>query len=140
MAGRPRKATKVLELNGAFKAHPERQADRDSEPKPSTVNVKAPTGFPRHLKKIWNEIMKQCPAGVISVMDKQALELACVMIHKLREFYRGEMDAFGEPVKWTTQDAAQLRGILASFGMTPADRSRVTVPKKEKQSDGWADA
>ena len=111
---RPRKPTRILELNGAFKMHPGRRRDR--EPQPA-----GPLGIPPGRMNadevaLWNEIEASCAPGVLKVSDRWSVEIAAKLMLRV------------------TQGTAKgshltvLRSLLAAMGMTPGDRSKLSVP------------
>jgi hypothetical protein len=118
----PRKPTALLELTGALAHDPGRYAGRQHEPQ-----TDEPVGDPsewmsERQKAIWVEFVAMAHDGVITRADRHAVEIAVALIDEFRS----------APRKFAPAKYAQLRTILASFGMTPADRSRVTAkPKKD---------
>lgn len=113
--GRPRTPTNILLLRGVDKVHPDRMKDREDEPQPSS-GIGEP---PKHLKagerRAWNEIVHNSPPGVLFNSDRVALELAACLLVEFRTD-RKEMKA---------SDRSLLASLLARFGFTPADRSKV---------------
>ena len=113
--GRPRTPTNVLILKGAFKKDPQRKR---VDPK-----TNGPIGFaPRHLsaaeKKIWRELIKIMPVGIVTCAERIALEEMCYLIHEMRT----------ELEYMTDGRRSLLRSYLGQFGMTPADRAKINVP------------
>jgi len=119
---RPRTPTEVKENRGSFKVHPERRPDGEPEP---VLGIGLP---PEHMteaeKSIWHEIVNISYAGVLGEGDRLALEALCKLVYKMR-FQWEDMKG---------QDLARLHGLLSGFGMTPADRSRINVPKTKKSN------
>jgi len=134
MAGRPRTPTKILDLKGSYKTHPERKQERAAEPKPRADRVTPPKYLSKDHKACWREIIKQAPPGVYTNMDRQALEVTCVLLDKFRKGYT----LMAEPM--SAAELGLLTRMLSQLGMTPADRSRIAVPKQDEKTDGWADA
>jgi len=128
---RPRKPTKVLEMQGAYKANPQRKKERVNEPKPDTDIGNPPRGFTAAQKKIWQEMIDITPDGVITRMDRFILEVVSVMLCRFREAYTGR----GKPLQ--SSEYGILMRALTSLGMTPADRSKVLVPPEKTEDDGW---
>jgi hypothetical protein len=116
----PRKPTAILESSGAFDKNPQRRGARANEPVPSGEIGDPPKGFDKTLKSIWREFITEAPPGVLKNSDRKNLELACLVMKEIR---RGTAKA---------ADRAQLHKCLVSMGMTPADRSRVSVAKKQQ--------
>ena len=111
---RPRKPTRVLELSGAFKQHPERR--RAAEPQPTGPIGEPPARLYTKAIPFWDEIVTQCAPGVLTVADRWAVELASRIMLKV---------AIGS-VKGC--ELGVLRSLLSSMGMTPADRTRLSIP------------
>lgn len=109
-----RKPTAVLETNGAFENHPSRA--RPNEPQASGIGP-APEHLPDDQKAIWDEIVRNCAAGVFQSSDRVLLEGIVGMVAR----FRASGDGFG------TKSMTLLVSMLARCGMTPADRSRVHV-------------
>lgn len=135
--GRPRTPTNILEARGAFKKNPGRARARANEPE-----VRAPVGGPpegwveqaKHNMRyaeyvaLWKEICASAPAGVLTVADRPLVELYCRKMYSVRR----DLDP-------RASDVGQIVSILAKFGMTPSDRSRVYgTPKPGGTSaSGW---
>lgn len=125
---RPRTATKILQLRGAFKKNPDRAKERENEPVVKNAISKTP---PRHLseseKKVWRELVKSCPAGVATTADSQTMELAVVLMNEFRTD-RSDFNA---------AKISALKNLLGLFGMNPSDRTKLSVeqPKKENEFD-----
>jgi phage terminase small subunit len=124
--GRPPKPTKLLEMSGAVKKNPQRYAARKREPQPGDVLGPPPphfliqepaTGFQRaaRLRGIWDELVAQVPAGVLTSADAWLVECACYLMEK-RRYQAGD---------FKSGDQAQLTGLLGKMGMTPVDRARM---------------
>lgn len=123
---RPRTASKILELKGAFKKHPDRK--RTSEPVPNGEIDKTP---PRHLtpgqKKCWREIVGIVPAGVLSDADKIHVEVVACLLAE----YRAEKGLM------TTARITRLTSEMGKLGLNPSARAGLSVerPKKNKYTD-----
>jgi len=115
---RPRKPTNVLELTGAFKKNPQR-ARQDAE---TAGELSAP---PKHINgpvlNAWKEIVKYAPLQVLTESDRLSIELAANLLAQFR----------ADPVEFTAAKLVRLEALLGKFGMTPADRAKVSGPKKE---------
>lgn len=120
---RPSKPTAVLELVGAFKKNPQRK--RVNEPRP-TAGIGKFTDGPTTVPEIWDEIVAQTVPGVMTISDRVALEIVCRLLAEIRI----------NPNDISVGKATALCNLLGRFGLTPADRAKVTVPEKEK-GDEW---
>ncbi len=119
---RPRKPTALLELAGAFKKNPQRK--RVGEPKPDTPVGNPPSHLDKDQRKAWREIARQCHPGVLTGMDRAALEIVACSIAWL----------------WKNPDASvterkSVLAMLGKFGMTPADRTNLAI-EPDKPTDG----
>lgn len=115
---RNRTPSNVLQMSGANKKHPERAKTRKHEPMPKAGIGPAPKQWDEQLRKVWDEIVGITPAGVLGDSDRIALELAVHLLVEYRE----------NPKGFTTSRFAPLVSLLSRFGLTPADRTRISVP------------
>jgi hypothetical protein len=111
--GRPRKPTELLRLSGAYKNHPGRAADRVDEPIPHGELGNPPSFFTDEQLAVWDQIVRDCPPGVLKITDTFAVEMAVYAVLKVR---RGDGSA---------ADLAQAKAMLSQFGMTPSSRTTV---------------
>jgi hypothetical protein len=112
---KPRSATKALKARGSFLKHPERQRARSREPKPSGPLGPPPDELKASQKKVWRELAAIIPEGVADASDRWSFEVLVCLMGKFR---RG-ISLGGE--------VSQMLSLLAKFGMTPVDRSRVAA-------------
>ena len=127
---RPRKPTNVLQLSGSVKKDPARFKERENEPE--NVN---PIGEPiesmnQHEKDAWREVVKLSIPGVLGEADRLAVEMASRLLVKCRGLYEFE----GERVPATIQEQTLFLRYLSQFGMTPADRSKINIPKAKPKN------
>jgi phage terminase small subunit len=123
----PRKPAALLEMSGQLKHNPARYEHRQHEPKPTNALGNAPKHLTKEQKSCWKELSKLAPAQVLKDCDRWLVELACVLMAKLRA---GTI-SIGE--------SAQLLGCLSRMGLTPADRSRVAVAPQANDQDTFAE-
>ena len=117
--GRPTTPTKVLQLKGAFKKHPERK--RNNEPIPSGEIGSPPKHFKSdELKSVWIEVIGITPDGVLTNADSIHLEMVCNMIVEYR----------ADPVEFTAAKLTRLESMIGKIGLNPSDRAKVIVPGK----------
>lgn len=114
---RPRTASNVLELRGAFKNHPGRGKDRASEPKADEPIGAAPDHLSDEAKACWDEIVGLCHRGTLCRADRLAMEYAASLLSQMRAG------------AWLCHPAVLIRFevMLGKFGLTPADRSKVSA-------------
>jgi P27 family predicted phage terminase small subunit len=143
--GRRPKPTRILELEGSFRAHPERRRKRAREPK-------APAGVPpcpKHLRRLaratWNRIGGYlAQLGVLTPVDQDALEL---LVRAYVEYHRAQstLERCGATYTIRTASGRVIRSrpevamaaeawkrvlrALTEFGLTPSSRVRLeTTP------------
>lgn len=123
--GRPRTPSNVLALRGAHKKHPERARERANEPEASGDIGPAPESLSPEAKACWDEIVRVAHAGTLSSGDRLVVEYGAQLLATLRA------------AKWDVPSAllARWEGFLSKLGMTPADRSRVSVGKPKEEAD-----
>lgn len=126
-----RKPTELLLLKGAYAENPSRFAARANEPAP-TEDIGWP---PDHLSPeacaLWMELASTAHAGTLSRADRIFMEYAVATILAMRAMAReGEFDS---------KVATRTEAVLARLGMTPSDRSRVSVMKRDEPADPTAE-
>ena len=123
---KPRKPTSQLsELT--LKRNTGRYADRANEPKPTNILGPPPKHLAPTQKKLWKELVKRIPDGVLYDCDTYIVELTVRLIEKMRT---GTL---------MTSEVSQYRGCLASLGLTPADRSRVSVSEPQTDDEPFSE-
>ena len=121
-----RKPTARLKRSGAFRKNPKREAARKAEPRPNGPSGAPPASLTDPQVACWNEIIAYSHEGVLTKADRHIVELAARLLAIVRA---------GK--KLTAFHVQQLRGIYASLGMTPADRSRVSAPGAPPVKSPW---
>jgi len=123
---RPRKPTSILELNGAFRHDPNRA--RPNEPRDVRALGNVPSRLPADVVPFWLELAAMVIGGVLTFRDRWAVELAARLMEKaVRETPDPEE-------KITSSELSTLRSLLAALGMTPADRSKLSVPTEKAKN------
>jgi len=107
----------MLRLVGAFGKNPVRARARANEPVPKGSIGEPPADFSPADKSAWAEIVATSHAGVFCRADRISVEMAARLLAQYR----------ATPLTFPDARLLRLNRLLASFGMTPADRSRVTV-------------
>jgi phage terminase small subunit len=111
---RPRKPSAILELSGAFDHDPQRR--RPNEPVDTRELGDPPDRLPAAAKKYWAELASQAVHGVLRYSDRWTVEIASRLMLKV------VTDQI-KPAELTT-----LRSLLASMGLSPSDRAKLSVP------------
>jgi phage terminase small subunit len=128
VGGRKRTPTKVLETRGSFIAHPERK--RSAEVK-QVDGVGDPPSYLSDLEKqCWHELVRISLPGVLTVSDRPLVEVASRLWGEMRN-----PDPRAEFIGHAR--LGRFMVCLASMGMTPADRSKVTAAGPEPVDSPW---
>lgn len=145
MAGRPAKPSELKKLQGTYR--PDRAPN---EPTPARGRPSCPAELTGAARKEWGRIAKQLDElGLLTQVDRTALAAYCVAY----SHWLAANEMLQKPVKegggmvvysangypsvsphWTASQQAskQMLMYLREFGMTPAARSRLSVPQTEK--------
>ena len=118
---RPRKPTKILELSGAFDKDPQRK--RPAEPQPTGELGPPPKHLSADKRAVWVELSEACFWATDA--DRQIMELAVVLMARFRS----------DP---KFNQVNHLLSALGKLGLTPSDRSKVSMPVKEEKKSKWA--
>lgn len=124
-----RKPTADLNATGAFERNPARS--RPHEPNTGRGIGPAPAHLTDIQRAIWDELVGNCASGVFQSSDRMVMECLCILVAQLR----------ANPAGFGGRTWATMQSLLARCGMTPSDRSRVTVSpseQKEKPKVGLA--
>lgn len=119
-----RTPTNILDLKGAFKKNPDRGRARENEPEVEAFDATPPKHLSVQAKETWKEIVELVPDGVLGKGDRLVVE----MLANLLADYRAA------PSDFPANRLTRLSVDLGRLGMTPADRSKVAVPKKDEES------
>lgn len=120
MGGRPRTPTRVLEMRGSFQKDPLRRAARANEPQVTTPLGEPPTSLDEAEQARWRDIASWC--HWLTVADRVLVEQTCQLWMAMRR-------RTGSPGQ-----GKMLTVNLIRLGMTPADRSKVSVPQQPPKS------
>ena len=112
-------ALKVLNGNPGHRPLPK------NEPQVAEPLGDAPADWPVKGKVLWHEIANQVPAGVATKADRIVFELFVRLVAEIR----------GDPSAITPALASQIRACAGCFGLTPADRARLSVPPERRSDD-----
>ncbi|RRV59813.1 terminase [Stutzerimonas stutzeri] len=118
---RPRTPTNVLDARGSFRKHPERKR---VDPDTSGPLSAAPDHLSAQALECWNDIAASAPTGVLTDSDRIALELAANLLAQFR----------ADPLEFKAMRLVRLEVLLGKFGMTPSDRSKVSIATGPKPS------
>lgn len=97
------------------------------EPKPAEPLGDPPAHLARDEKAVWRELIRITVPGVLTIQDRLIAETLCLLVAKMRR--RESMQG---------AERAQLTACLSKMGLTPADRTRVSVvPYKDEADDDF---
>lgn len=114
--------TAIKEVRGSYKKHPERRTD--GEPTPTRGIGPPPEHFDEAHQALWNEVVSVMYAGVLGEADRLALETMVRLVYLMRTDFEN----------MTAAQITRLTGLFGQFGMTPADRTKITIPKDKKSN------
>ena len=115
--GRPKTPTALLDARGAFKKHPERK--RNGEPQVRESIGLVPDWFSPEQVSAWQQITSSAPMGVLTGADSLAVEISAVLLAEFRY----------DPAEFQAGKLGRLQSFLGQFGMTPADRAKLSIEK-----------
>jgi|TARA_B100001105_G_scaffold141225_1_gene113128 hypothetical protein len=122
-----KKPTALRELQGTAN----RNKHRDNQDPPVVTRGIGPA--PKYLNdaqsEIWDEIVSGMYSGVLGEADRLALETLTRLVYTMRTDFE-EMSA---------AKLSQLSTMLGRFGMTPSDRTKIVVPKKDDKKNGFTE-
>lgn len=125
---KPRTPSNVLALKGAFAKNPSRGRDRADEPEPVGEIGDAPKHLTSEERACWVELVLLCPVGVLCVNDRPFMEYAARVFASVRA--PGPLDL---------KAGVRFEAIIGRLGMSPADRSKVSVIKKPAAADPYGE-
>jgi len=102
-------------MRGAFKINPQRRREREHEPVVHQPIGDPPKTFNDAQLQAWKDIVSMAPRGVLTVADTLAVENASRLLAAEREGTNSD------------SQGRRLDALLGKFGMTPSDRSKVSV-------------
>jgi phage terminase small subunit len=129
---RPRKPTAVLELQGSFKKNPQRRKGRENEPKPDGPLGDPPAWLSSAEKNTWRDLQAQLAKGVAGNSDAAAFATLCRLFTALKK------DGIGGRAGLTSSMLSVMNGLFTQFGMTPASRSKISVPNTQEEDNPFA--
>jgi hypothetical protein len=116
---RPRKPSNVLAIRGAFKEHASRTR---VDPKPEGAIGDPPEDLTAEQAACWRELVSHAFPGTIGGNDRDFMRYAACVWAEFKAREPGDVNTI-------VKLGPRLESIFGRLGMTPADRSRITVPK-----------
>lgn len=120
--GAPRKPTALKKLQGTDKLHPERL--NANEPIPARGIGPAHPSLNEYEQEIWDEVVGISYNGVLGEADRIGMEMMCRLIAEMRLNF----------AEMTAAKITQLSQLIGRFGMTPSDRTKISIPKEKNKN------
>lgn len=134
------KPSHLKKIQGTYR--PDRAAPNEPTPEPSAPSC--PSWLGREAKREWRRIVPELEKlGLISEVDRAALAAYCSAYGEwhaaeaeIKKHGRTQINMMSGLVSARPEVAmrakalAEMRALLAEFGMTPSSRSRISVPEK----------
>jgi hypothetical protein len=120
--GMHRKSTAELESRGAFKKNPDRRPG--PEPEHEGPLGAPPEHFSPSEAAVWFQVCQDTAPGVLTQSERILIEILCKLLADVRD----------NPEDATTAKYSRIESLIGKIGCTPADRSRVVVPKGKDAS------
>ena len=117
--GAPKKPSALKAVQGTDKKNKDRM--NPSEPVPVRGIGPNHSSLTEYESAIWDEVVGISYAGVLGEADRIALEMMCRLIAEMRLDFE----------EMTAAKITQLSQLLGRFGMTPSDRTKIVIPKKD---------
>ena len=117
---RPKKPSALLEASGAYRKDPQRRPKNEPVVKSPVGNC--PDEFNEDQRKRWNQIVREAPPGVLTGADRMAVVQLSILTSEM--FEKGLRGTMAVP------RMQLMNKLLGQFGMTPADRSKISLPDK----------
>jgi phage terminase small subunit len=111
--------TAVHELRGSFDKNPQRR--RNGEPQPKGGIGPAPEHMDEFEQAVWDELVDLAVPNVLGDADRILLERCSKLLAKSRR----------DPDHFNGTNEGHLMSYLSRMGMTPSDRAKLSVGKKD---------
>jgi len=147
-AGRPRKALElhVVETGGKPRARDVRRAAVEPHSRPIGA---APRRLNADQQRVWRDLLRSLATGLVQTSDAVRFEELVVAVAMQRQALgvfnqagaqlvpaRGRRKAgIAASYRELTALSARIRVLAAEFGMTPASRSHIPMPKAMTKDD-----
>lgn len=128
MAGRPPKPKGAKIIQGTFR----KDRDNGEAPRPKLGIPEAPAWMPVDAHQEWGRVVSEMEnLGIIAKLDMTVLAAYCVLWAKFKAWGSGQGDA-GD---MNAGMIAQLRGLMGTLGLGPANRERLHIQKPDKKQE-----
>lgn len=127
--GAPKKPAALRELHGTAKRNKHR--DNQSQPEVTRGIGPAPDHFTDDQRKVWDYLVSIMFAGVLSESDRPTMELLAILFWRFR---KGEYGDDAEVPALAVGEMTLMNNIMAKYGMTPSDRTKIVVPSAKPKN------
>ena len=132
---RPRTPSNILELRGAFRAHPERA--REDAPGAAPFNRDPPAHLPMPTRRAWAYVVARLPQITLTSSDELCIEQCARTLAAIwsLESRMGEL-AGSLPESKRMNDS--LVRLLGELGMTPRSRTTFAAAPRDPAANPFA--
>lgn len=137
------KPTKLKIVGGTFRK--DRAVGNEPQPVAADEAPKPPRYLGRYAKTEWRRVVPELHRlGLLSVVDRAALEAYCEAYHDWREA-KLALDEEGRTyktdtgyirprpeIKFAAEAVKTMKAFMGEFGLTPSARSRIAMPESEE--------
>lgn len=128
MATRIKKPMALRELHGT--ANRNKQRNNTNAPKPKRGIGPPPEHLSAAQARAWDYLVSVMFEGVLGESDRPTMEILACLFARFRAVNYDDLEA--KTLSGT--ELAMLQKIMASYGMSPADREKITVEKQEEKN------
>ena len=148
----PKKPTKLKLIQGTFRK--DRTVKNEPQPKSVIEIPRPPSYLSKYAKKMWKALVGELVhKGILTMVDLHALEVCCEtygqyrLAHEavfrpidpetgkrtkrtLAEYMKGRNSQTTPEYTAMTKAFTSFKGYLAEFGLTPASRGKLDIPRE----------
>lgn len=122
---RPRLPTKILEMRGTFRDHPELRRPREPKPKAGGFPARAPSHMTAAQRACWREVTQAAPDGVLTRSDVLVVEMTAVLLEEFRS----------QGASMSSARLNRLATLLGRLGLDPSGRASLVAAPVEKANE-----
>jgi hypothetical protein len=133
--GRHSQPDEIAKLKGADKHNPQRY--RNIVPKSGWPLGEPPAEMSDEAQACWFEISAKAIPGVLTFSDTILLEMASDLLAEYRLVRAVPFEDRPKGMRFHSTDKTILIGLLARFGMSPSDRTKLGIEKPKDDGDDF---